>query len=243
MFAIYKKELVAFFGSLSGYIAVIVFLLFSGLFVWIIPGEQNLLDNGYASLEAYFALAPWVFMFLIPAITMRLFSEEKKNGTIELLMTHPITDFQIVFAKFMSAFTITLIAIMPTFVYFISVYLLGNPQGNIDLGATWGSYIGLIFLSISYVAIGVFSSSLSNNQVIAFILAAVIIFFLYLGIDAFSQLFSLNKGEYFLQTFSINRHYESLSRGVIDTRDLIYFFSLSTIFILFAKFKIQTNKW
>lgn len=132
MFAIYKKELVAFFGSLSGYIAVIVFLLFSGLFVWIIPGEQNLLDNGYASLEAYFALAPWVFMFLIPAITMRLFSEEKKNGTIELLMTHPITDFQIVFAKFMSAFTITLIAIMPTFVYFISVYLLGNPQGNID---------------------------------------------------------------------------------------------------------------
>lgn len=242
MFAIYKKELATFFGSLSGYIAVIVFLLFSGLFVWIIPGEHNLLDNGYASLEAYFGLAPWVFMFLIPAITMRLFAEEKKNGTIELLMTHPITYFQIVMAKFLSAFTITLIAIAPTFVYFISVYLLGNPQGNIDIGATWGSYIGLVFLSISYVAIGVFSSSLSNNQVIAFIVAAVTIFLLYLGMDAFSQLFSLNKVEYVLQTFSINRHYESLSRGVIDTRDLIYFFSLTAIFILLAKFKIQTNK-
>lgn len=243
MFALYKKELTTFFSSLTGYVAVIVFLLFTGLSIWVIPSSNNLLDNGYAKLNAYFAIAPWVFMFLIPAITMRLFSEEQKTGTIELLITRPLTDFDIVMGKFLGALSIAIIAILPTFIYFISVYLLGNPVGNIDMGGTWGSYIGLLFLTIAYVSIGVFSSSLSNNQVISFIISASLIFVFYLGMDAISQLFSLKKGEYFLQGLSISRHYESLSRGIIDTRDLVYFLSINAFFILLTKFKIQIRKW
>lgn len=243
MFALYKKELRAFFSSLTGYVAMIVFLTGIGVFMWLIPGSNNVLDNGYASLDTFFILAPWVFMFLIPAITMRLFSEEKKTGTIELLLTRPISDFEVVFGKFLSALTIAVIAILPTFIYFISVYLLGNPVGNIDTGGTWGSYIGLLFLVIVYVAIGVFSSSLTDNQIVSFILAIVITFILYFGMDSFSSLFSMQKGEYFMQGLSINRHYQSMSRGVLDTRDLIYFVSITAIFISVTKLKIQTRKW
>ncbi len=238
MFALYKKELASFFSSLVGYIAIIVFLLFNGLFIWVLPSDNNILDSGYAGLDSYFALSPWLFMFLVPAITMRLFSEETKTGTIELLLTRPISNFEIVFAKFLSALSIALISILPTFIYFISVYLLGNPVGNLDIGGIWGSYIGLLFLTCSYVAIGVLCSALSNNQVVSFILATVLIFVFYIGMDYISQLFSLKRGEYFLQGLSMSRHYESLSRGVIDTRDLIYFLSVTAIFVLITQFKI-----
>ncbi len=243
MFALYKKELTSFFSSLTGYMAVLVFLVAIGVFMWIIPGGNNVLDNGYASLETFFILGPWVFMFLIPAITMRLFSDEKKSGTIELLMTRPISDLAIVLAKYLSALTIALIAIVPTFVFFISVYKLGSPVGNVDVGGSWGSYIGLVFLATVYVSVGVFCSSVSENQIVSFILAMVITFILYFGMDAFSLMFSLQKGEYFLQGLSISRHYQSMSRGVIDTRDVVYFLSVSSIFILITKFKLQSRKW
>jgi len=243
MFALYKKEITSFFSSLTGYVAILVFLLASGIFMWIIPGNNNVLDNGYASLETFFTLGPWVFMFLIPAITMRLFSDEKKTGTIELLMTKPITDFSIVLAKYLGAFTIAIISLLPTLIFFISVYLLGSPAGNIDLGGTWGSYIGLFFLAMLYVAAGIFCSSLTDNQIVSFILSMIILFALYYGMDAFSQLFAQQKGEYFLQGLSISRHYQSMSRGVIDTRDVVYFLSLTSIFLLLTKFKLQSRKW
>lgn len=243
MLALYRKELSAFFSSLTGYVAILVFLGANGIFMWIIPGHNNVLDNGYAGLEPFFIIAPWIFMFLIPAITMRLFSEEKKNGTIELLLTRPISDMSVVLSKYLSALTIVGIAILPTFIYFISVYLLGNPIGNIDIGGTWGSYIGLFFLAIVYVAIGVFCSSFFDNQIVAFIIALVFTFILYFGMDAFAMLFSLKKGEYFLQGLSISRHYKSMSRGVIDTRDMIYFISLTVILIMSTKLKLQTRKW
>ncbi len=243
MFALYKKELSSFFSSLTGYVAILVFLVAIGVFMWIVPGGNNVLDNGYASLETFFILGPWVFMFLIPAVTMRLFSDEKKSGTIELLMTRPISDLAVVLAKYFGALTIALISIIPTFIFFISIYKLGNPTGNIDIGGTWGSYIGLVFLAIVYVSVGVFCSSLTDNQIISFMLALVITFVLYFGMDAFSSMFSLQKGEYFLQGLSISRHYQSMSRGVIDTRDVIYFLGVASIFILLTKFKLQSRKW
>lgn len=243
MLALYRKELTSFFSSLTGYVAILIFLLAVGIFMFIIPGENNILDNGYASLEPFFILAPWIFMFLIPAITMRLFSEEKKTGTIELLLTRPINDMAVVLGKYLSALTIAIIAILPTFIYFLSVYKLGNPVGNIDIGGTWGSFIGLFFLAILYVAIGVFCSALSDNQIISFILAMAVTFIFYFGMDGLSMLFSFNKGEYFIQGLSISRHYQSMSRGVIDSRDLIYFLGITSIFIFSTKLKLQSRKW
>jgi len=243
MFALFKKEIAGFFSSITGFVVVIVFLLATGLFMWIIPGENNVLDNGYANLDTFFALAPWVFMFLIPAVTMRLFADEKKAGTIELLMTRPISDFSIVLAKFLSAFTIVFIALLPTFVYYLSVYLLGNPVGNIDVGGTWGSYIGLFFLAAVYVSVGIYCSSLTENQVVAFIFGLVLIFILFYGFDALSTLFASKSGEFYIQGLSINRHYRSMSRGVIDSRDMVYFLSLLAIFIMLTKFKLQSRNW
>ncbi len=242
MFALYKKEISGFFSSLTGYIVIIVFLIASGVFMWVIPGNTNVLDTGYANIETFFVLSPWVFMFLIPAITMRLFADETKSGTIELLMTRPISDLSVVMAKYGAALSIALISIMPTLIYFISIYLLGSPVGNVDVGGTWGSYIGLVFLAAVYVAIGVFTSTLTDNQIVAFILAVVLIFTLFYGFDALSTMFD-SKTEFVLQRFSINRHYQSISRGVIDTRDIVYFISSIAIFIMLTKFKLQSRKW
>ena len=243
MFALYKKELAGFFSSLTGYIVIIVFLAASGVFMWIVPGQVNVLDTGYANIDTFFVLAPWVFMFLIPAITMRMLAEEVKSGTIELLMTKPISDISIIMSKYSAALTIALIAIIPTFIYFLSVYLLGNPVGNIDVGGTWGSYIGLFFLAAIYVSAGIFASSLTDNQIVAFIFSVVLIFILFYGIDALSLLFHGTSTEFFLQEFSINRHYLSISRGVVDTRDLVYFIGVSFVFIMFTKFKLQSKRW
>ncbi|MDA3892231.1 MAG: gliding motility-associated ABC transporter permease subunit GldF [Salinivirgaceae bacterium] len=243
MFALYKKELASFFSSLTGYIVIIIFLTSSGLFMWVIPGQNNVLDAGYSNIDTFFILSPWVFMFLIPAITMRLFTDEIKTGTIELLMTRPLRDISVIMAKYYAAFSIAVISIIPTLIYFVSVYYLGNPIGNIDIGGTWGSYIGLLFLAAIYVAIGIFASVLTSNQIVAFILAAVLSFTLFYGFDALSLLFSNTRPEYLLQKLSINQHYQSISRGVIDTRDIAYFLSVTAIFILLAKFKLQSRKW
>lgn len=243
MLALYKKEISAFFSSLTGYVVIAVFLISSGLFMWVIPGQNNILDAGYSNIDTFFMLSPWVFMFLIPAITMRLFTDEIKSGTIELLMTRPIKDISVVMAKFYAALSIAIISILPTLVYFASVYQLGNPVGNIDIGGTWGSYIGLLFLACIYVAVGVFSSALTSNQIVAFILAAAISFLLYYGFEAFSLLFANTKTEYLLQKLSINDHYRSISRGVIDSRDIYYFLSVSALFLVTTKIKLQSRKW
>ncbi len=243
MYVLFKKELSSFFSSLTGYIAIIVFLVLTGLFLWVFPGDFNIFENGFSSIEGLFIIAPWVFLFLIPAITMRLFSEENKTGTIELLLTKPLSDYKIILAKYLAGLTVVSFALLPTLVYFLSVYLLGNPVGNIDVGGTWGSYIGLFFLAAIYVAIGVFTSSLTDNQIVAFIFSMILSFIIYIGFDFISGLDFWGGSSYFVSKLGINFHYSSISRGVIDSRDLIYFISVISLFIFATKLKLESRKW
>lgn len=243
MLTLFRKELSSFFTSLTGYIVVIIFLLINSLFMWVFPGRINVIDSGYANLDALFIMAPWVFLFLVPAVTMRLFSEEKKTGTIDLLLTRPITDMQIVLAKFFAGISIVIIALLPTLVYYFSIYQLGDPVGNLDVGGTWGAYIGLLFLASIYVAIGVFASSLSENQIISFLIAVTVSFVFYVGFDSLAQLSSMEAIGYYIKNMGINEHYNSISRGVIDSRDIIYFLAVIVIFLLFTKTVLQSRKW
>jgi len=192
MFTLLKKEISSFFSSLTGYIVIIVFLIVNSLFIWVFPGSNNVLDGGYASLDSLFIIAPWIFLFLVPAITMRMFPDEKKSGTIETLFTRPITDLKIISAKSLAAFILVLFSIVPTLLYFYSVYKLGNPIGSIDTGGTWGSYIGLVFLSAIYVSIGIFSSSITENQIVAFIIGMFLCFVFFIGFDYLSELALFN---------------------------------------------------
>ena len=243
MLTLYKKEIRAFLSSLIGYIAICVFLLLIGLFLWILPTDSNIFNNGYAGLDSLFSLAPWVFLFLIPAITMRSFADEKKAGTIEFLLTKPLTDLQIILAKYFASVTLVLFSLLPTLIYYYTIYKLGNPVGNIDSGGTWGSYIGLFFLASAFTAIGIFASSLSDNQIVAFILAVFLCFFLYIGFEYISMLDLFGKVDDFILSLGINDHYTSMSRGVIDTRDIIYYLSLTGIFILLTKTTLESRKW
>ncbi len=243
MFALFKKDLAGFFSSITAYLVIIVFLALTGLFMWIVPGDSNILESGYATLDSFFTIAPWVFMFLIPAVSMRQFADEKRLGTIELLLTRPISDTSIVWAKFLSTFSIVVIAILPTFIYFISTYKLGNPVGNMDMGGTWGSYIGLFLLAATYASIGIFSSSLTDNQVVSFIIALVLTFTIYYGLDKISSMSTTGSNELFIQQLSISSHYQSISRGVLDTRDLVYFISAILIFLSLTRLKLQSRKW
>lgn len=243
MYTLFKKEISGFFSSLSGYIVIIVFLIINGLFVWIFPGANNVIDSGYASLNGLFTIAPWVFLFLAPAVTMRMFSDEKKTGTIEMLLTRPLSDFQIIFAKYLAALTLVLFSLLPTLIYFYSVYQLGNPVGNIDTGGTWGSYIGLFFLSAIYVSIGVFSSSITDNQVVAFIVGMLLCFIAYIGFDYLSEFAVFKSINGLVINLGINEHYKSMSRGVIDSRDMVYFISVIAFFLLITKTKLQSRKW
>jgi ABC-2 type transport system permease protein len=231
MYSLFVKEIKTFLGSLIGYLVIAVFLLITGLFLWVFPGMYNIPDNGYATLEGLFLLAPWVYLFLVPAITMRSFADEKRSGTIEILLTHPITDFQLVSAKFLAGLVLVVFSLFPTLLWFFSVYLLGNPVGSIDVGATWGSFIGLFFLASIYVAIGVFASSLTDNQIVSFILAMALSFVFYLGFDFVSSSGVPFILEQILLWFSINTHYLSISRGVVDMRDMIYFTGMALFFI------------
>lgn len=243
MFTIFKKELSSFFSSISGYVVMIVFLLALGLFVWVFP-DSNVLDYGYASLDPLFFYAPWIFIFLIPAITMRSFSDEIKTGTIELLNTRPVTDLQIILGKYFASLFMVVFSIAPTLLYFYSVYQLGSSKGNMDIGATIGSYIGLIFLSATFVSIGIFTSSITGNQIVAFILAVFICFFSYQAFDLLSKLnFFAGTLDTIIQNIGINFHYQSISRGVVDTRDALYFISFITIFILMTRTSLQSRKW
>lgn len=243
MFTLYKKEIRAFLSSLIGYIAICVFLLLVGLFLWILPTDSNLLNNGYAGLDSLFELAPWVFLFLIPSITMRSFADEKKAGTIEFLLTKPLTDMQIILAKYLAGITLVLFSLLPTLIYYYSIYKLGNPIGNIDSGGTWGSYIGLFFLASAFTSIGIFASSLSDNQIIAFILSVFLCFFSYIGFEYISRLDLFGKVDDFILSIGINDHYISMSRGVIDTRDIVYFLSLISLFTLLTKTSLESRKW
>ena len=243
MFTLLRKEINSFLSSLIGYIVIIIFLVINSLFLWVFPMDFNIINYGYANLDGLFVLAPFVFLFLIPAITMRSFAEEKKTGTIELLLTKPISDFEIITAKFLSGVLLVFLSLLPSLVYFYSVYQLGNPPGNLDTGGIWGSYIGLFFLASAFVAIGVFSSSLSDNQIIALILAVFISGFAYGGFEIIHNMALFGNFDLFIKSLGISSHYSSMSRGVIDSRDVIYFLSLIVLFILLTKISLEKRKW
>lgn len=243
MFTLFRKEILSFLNSLIGYVAIVVFLAINGLFLWVFPAGFNIIDFGYASLDNFFVLAPFVFLFLVPAITMRSFADEKKSGTIEILITRPITDFQIILAKYLAGLTLVFFSLLPTLIYVVSVYQLGLPKGNLDFGGLWGSYIGLVFLASAFTAIGLFVSSVTDNQIVAFISGLVICGFAYIGFDLIADMTMFGKMGLFVRSLGIQEHYSSMSRGVIDTRDVIYFISLIAVFFLLSKISLESRKW
>ena len=243
MLTLLKKEILSFLSSLIGYITIAVFLLVIGLFLWVLQTDSNILNNGYANIDGLFIIAPWVFLFLIPAITMRSIADEKKSGTIELLLTRPLTDLQIILAKYLAGFLLVLFSLLPTLIYYFSIHKLGSPVGNIDTGGMWGSYIGLLFLGAAFVSIGIFASAITDNQVVSFILALFLCFFIFIGFDYLGSFTFFAKIDNIVFALGINNHYISMSRGVIDTRDIIYFLSLITIFILSARTVLESRKW
>ncbi|MES2619776.1 MAG: gliding motility-associated ABC transporter permease subunit GldF [Bacteroidota bacterium] len=243
MKAIFLKELKQFFSSLIGYIAIIVFLLVLGLFMWIFP-DTSILDFGYATLDSFFRIAPYIFIFLIPAITMRSFAEEINTGTIELLSTRPVTELQIILGKYFAALTLVLIAIIPTSIYFFTVYSIASPVGNVDVGGILGSYFGLFFLGAVFVAIGIFCSSITSNQIVAFILGVFLCFFIYLAFSYISQFeIFIGRNDYLVESFGLSAHYDAMGKGVIDSRDVVYFLSLISFFILFTRTALSSRRW
>lgn len=243
MLTIFFKEINTFFSSLIGYIVVAVFLVILGLIMFVFP-DTSLLNYNYATLDQLFDIAPMVFIFLIPAVTMRSFAEERQTGTIELLATKPVTDLQIVLGKFFACLALAIFAILPTLLYYFTVHSLGSPPGNLDSGAIMGSYLGLIFLAAVFVSIGVFASSLSNNQIVGFILAMFLCFIFHWGFYFFSKLPGLiGSLDEFVQMLGIDYHYTSISRGVIDTRDVIYFVSVIGVFVAMTVTSLERRKW
>jgi ABC-2 type transport system permease protein len=243
MLALLRKEIAGFLSSLIGYIVIITFLIFMSLFMWVIPGPSNVIETGYSNIDGLFSITPYLYLFLIPAITMKSFAEEKRNGTIETLLTAPISEFQLVLAKYLAGVLLVILSILPTVFYYLTVYQYGNPIGNIDSGGTWGSYIGLLFLGIAFVSIGLFTSSISDNQVVSFVLAVVFCYICFIGFDTLSEIEALKNFDFLLLNLSINSHYVSMSRGVIDSRDVIYFLGLVFVFLLATKTVIESRKW
>lgn len=238
MWTLYKKEISSFLTSLIGYITIVVFLLVNGLFLWVISSSSwsfNIFDSTIASLDGLFALSPWLFLFLISAITMKMFAEEKKNGTIEILLTKPISDVSIIMAKFLAGLTIVILSVLPTMIYIICVYQLGSPIGNMDMGSTLGSYIGLVFLGGVFVSIGIFASSITDNQIVSFITSLILCFVVYIGFTFISWIPFLSKVDLGIRSLGIEYHYASMSRGVISLKDVIYFISVTTFFIFLTR--------
>jgi len=239
MYSLFTKEIKSFFNSLTGYIVIIIFLLINSLFMWVFEGPMNLPDGGYATIDTLFILAPWVFLMLIPAITMRSFAEEKRAGTLDLLLTRPLSELQIIGAKYFAAVVLILLSLLPTLVYYLSIYSLGSPVGNIDQGATWGSYLGLIMLASAYAAVGIFCSSLTDNLVVSFLMAALLSLFICYGFEQLGTLFTMGKIGKVLISMGIIEHYQSMSRGVIDTRDIFYFVLMILVFLFLTKIKLE----
>ncbi len=243
MRAIYFKEINAFFSSLIGYVVVGIFLTLMGLILWVFP-QYSILDSRFATLDTLFAIAPQVFLFLIPAVTMRSFSEEMQTGTLELLVTRPLSDWQIVGGKFLAALTLVVFALLPTLLYYFTVYQLGAPPGNLDSGGIFGSYIGLLFLAAAFVAIGLFASSLTQSQIVAFLLAAFLCFFFFQMFDLISRLpIFFGRTDDVVQALGIQYHYDSMSRGLIDTRDVVYFLSLIALFLAATVVSLGRRRW
>ncbi|SOD15191.1 gliding motility-associated ABC transporter permease subunit GldF [Pedobacter xixiisoli] len=242
MLAVFKRELFSFLNSLMAYITIGIFLLACGLMFWFFP-DTSILEYGYAEMDGFFSLVPYLFMFLISAITMRSFAEERKEGTYVLLATRPLTDMQIILAKYLACMVLVLFSLVPTLIYYYSISQLGLPKGNIDTGAVIGSYVGLFLLGSAFASIGVFASSITKNQIIAFAVAVFLCFFTYSGFDSLSRIAAFEGIESFLMNFGINEHYQSISRGVLDTRDVVYFLTFVALFLWLTKLAIGGRKW
>lgn len=234
MFAILKKEINSFFASPIGYLVIGLFLVLNGLFLWLFKGDFNILESGFADMAPFFMLAPWILIFLVPAVTMRSFSDEKKQGTLEILLTKPISHLRIVLGKYFGALLLVLLALLPTLLYILAIDNLKLDTEILDYGSIIGSYLGLLFLVAAYAAIGLFASTISDNQIVAFLIAVFLCFFFYFGFEGLSNVSALP-----IEQFGMEAHYNSISRGVLDTRDLLYFLSISVFFIYMTKFNIQ----
>lgn len=242
MWQVFIKEINSLLNSLTAYLVIAVFLTSIGLLTWVFP-ESSVLEYGYADLNTLFSLGPYVFMFLIPAVTMRCLSEERKTGTLELLLTRPLTDWQIILGKYLASFVVVIFAILPTLVYFYSIYQLGSPKGNIDAAGTIGSYVGLIMLGGVFTAIGVFTSSLTENQVVAFVVAVFLSFLLFSGFTSVANMGLFGATDLFIEKIGLSYHYSSLSRGLIDSRDMAYFIGITTLMLTFTYGVLDSRKW
>lgn len=242
MKSILFREIKSFFGSPIGYLVIAIFLLLNGLFLWVFEGEFNILNSGFADMTPFFTLAPWILLFLIPAVTMRSFSDEKKQGTIELLMTKPLSLWQIVNGKFLGAVVLIVMAILPTLIYVYTISDLSMKDSPIDLGNTLGSYFGLLFLIASYASIGIFTSTLSENQIVAFIVSVFLCFLFYYGFEGLSSLDFLKDGRNYVSRIGMEYHFKSMGRGVIDTRDVLYFVSVSFFFLTLTVQQLKALK-
>jgi len=242
MKAIFFKEVSAFLSSLIAYIVLAVFFITSGLWLWVFP-QTSIIESGYATLQPFFDFAPWLLMFLASAITMRSFAEEQKTQTIELLLTLPFKEWEVVLGKFLAATFLLIIALIPTITYVLTLYWLSTPVGNLPIGAIIGSYMGLILLGASFASIGLFASSITSSQTVAFLLSLFISFFFYYGFGAISQMATfIGRYDWFLEQLGMHAHYISLGRGVIDSRDVIYFLSIISAFLFLSQLVLESRK-
>ena len=243
MWAIFRKEIRLFFSSLTGYLSIGVFLLVLGLFNWVFP-QTSIPDYGYAHLDGFFGIAPYVLIFLIPAICMRSFAEETQSGTLELLITKPLTETNIILGKLLAALTLVMLAILPTLTYVASLWLLATPTGNIDLGGIIGSYLGLFLLSAVFCSVGIFASSITSNQISAYILGVFTCFFLFTAFDYLAQLAPfLGTYDYWVEQIGLNAHFQAMGKGVMDSRDWIHFLCTATFFVFLTRLKLISRTW
>jgi len=242
MLQVFSKEFSSFLNSLIAYVVIGVFLTAMGLLMWVFP-DTSVLEYGYADMDTLFTLSPYVFIFLVPAITMRSFAEEKRGGTLELLFTKPLSDWDIILGKFFASFILVLFAVLPTLIYYYSIYTLGNPAGNLDTPGIIGSYIGLAMLAAAFSAVGILASSVAPNQIVAFVAAAFLSFFLFSGFDAVSSLSLWSGNALSIKQLGMLFHYESMSRGLIDSRDLLYFGSVIFLILATTKLILSSRQW
>ncbi|NNK10628.1 MAG: gliding motility-associated ABC transporter permease subunit GldF [Flavobacteriaceae bacterium] len=230
MLAIFKREITSFFTTATGPLALVLFLVVNGLFLWVFKGPYNVFDYGFAELSAFFMLSPFIFLILIPGLSMKSFSEEKKLGTLELLLMKPLSPWELVLGKFLGIFVLGVIALIPTTVYVWSISALGTEAGNFDFGLVMGSYFGMLLLLFAYTSIGIFTSTLTENQIVAFLLAILLSLFAYLGFESIAALITNGSFSLFIENMGMKAHYERIGRGIIDSRDVVYFFSISIFF-------------
>ena len=241
MFNIYLKEINSFLGSLIAYIVITVFLVAMGLLVWVFP-ETNVIDYGYAGMETFFSMAPFVLMFLIPAITMKMLAEESNTGTIEILIVKPVTKLQIILGKYFAAFTLVVFAISPTIIYYFSLYQLSSPVGNIDTAGITGSFIGLFLLSSVFCALGILTSAFSKNQIISFIIATFLSFILFTGLNSLAGINVWSELSLPLSKLSLEYHYNAMSKGLLDSRNIIYFITVVASLLYFSKLTLANKR-